>query len=222
MAPLPQDPDALATALKVPPPPGSPYSLPIPNSEREGRSAIYRHWRFIDGPLLQTLDPQVLTAHDAFESSVKKHPNARCLGSRPWDPVTKTFGKYEWMTYAETALRRKNVGAGIVELHKKAGVTEEKYGVGLWCQNRPEWQISGKSHPSHYLRTIAETCRLGMHVPISIYRLHIRHSRPRDHRIHYQPCIPCLRYHNYQPYSNPAQACPTDTDIEAHCLLGSS
>src|SRR6185437_3072408 len=67
--------------------------------------------------------------------------------SRPWDPVTKTFGKYEWITYAETASRRKNFGAGIVELHKKAGITEEKYGVGLWCQNRPEWQIPGEFIP---------------------------------------------------------------------------
>lgn len=148
MAPIqyPTDPDALVKALRVPPPPGSPYSLPIPGSEKEGRTAIYRHWRFVDSPLLTTLDPKVLTAHDAFESTVKRRPNARCLGSRPWDSVTKTFGKYEWMTYAETAARRKNFGAGIVELHKKAGVTDEKYGVGLWCQNRPEWQISGELH----------------------------------------------------------------------------
>lgn len=39
--------------------------------------------------------------------------------------------------------RRKNFGAGLVHLHKQAGVTEESYAVGLWCQNRPEWQITG-------------------------------------------------------------------------------
>ena len=145
MAPTRQDPEEFAKAMHAPPPPGSPYSLPIPGSQREGRSAIYRHWRWVQGPLLQTLDPEVQTAHDAFEKSVAKRPNARCLGNRPWDPVTKTFGKYEWQTYGETAERRKNFGAGIVELHKNAGVTDEKHGVGLWCQNRPEWQISGKS-----------------------------------------------------------------------------
>lgn len=144
MAPTPKDPDAYALAMHAPPPPGSPYSLPVPGSQREGRSAIYRHWRWVQGPLLQTLDPEVQTAHDSFEKSVAKRPNARCLGSRPWDPVTKTFGKYEWQSYGEVAERRKNFGAGIVELHKQAGVTEDKYGVGLWCQNRPEWQISGE------------------------------------------------------------------------------
>ncbi|KAE8449721.1 hypothetical protein EG329_007496 [Mollisiaceae sp. DMI_Dod_QoI] len=163
MAPIqyPTDPDALVKALRVPPPPGSPYSLPIPGSEKEGRTAVYRHWRFIDSPLLATLDPKVLTAHDAFEASVKRRPNARCLGSRPWDPATKTFGKYEWMTYAETASRRKNFGAGVVELHKKVGVTEEKYGVGLWCQNRPEWQISDLGCMSQSLFTVSIYDTLG-------------------------------------------------------------
>lgn len=144
MAPVPQDPEAFAKLLRAPPPPGSPYSLPIPGSEREGRSAIYRHWRFVDRPLLDTIDPKVLTAHDAFEVSSKKRPNARCLGTRQWNSAKKEFGNFEWLTYGQTALRRKNLGAGLVELHKQAGITEEKYGIGLWCQNRAEWQISGR------------------------------------------------------------------------------
>lgn len=39
--------------------------------------------------------------------------------------------------------RRGNFGVGIVEIVKRAGVVDEKYGVGLWCQNRPEWQLTG-------------------------------------------------------------------------------
>ncbi|CRK22379.1 hypothetical protein BN1708_013414, partial [Verticillium longisporum] len=42
------DTTALIKKLSVPPPPGSPYGLPIPGSEKEGRSAIYRHWRARD------------------------------------------------------------------------------------------------------------------------------------------------------------------------------
>lgn len=145
MAPqtYPTEPDALVRALRVPPPPGSPHSLPIPGSEKENRTAVYRHWRFVDRPLLATLDPKITTVHEAFEASVKKGPNKRFLGSRPWNSATQTFGNYEWMTYAEVAERRKNFGSGIVALHKKAGVVDANYGVGLWCQNRPEWQISG-------------------------------------------------------------------------------
>jgi long-chain acyl-CoA synthetase len=144
MAPVPQDAKAYVALLQQPPPVGAPYSLPIPGSELEGRSAIYRHWRFVDGPLGNTVDPNVTTAHEMFESSAKRVPNARCLGSRPWDSVSKTFGKYEWITYAQVAERRRNFGVGLVEVHKQLGVTQDKYGVGLWCQNRPEWQIAGK------------------------------------------------------------------------------
>ncbi|KAK0122307.1 hypothetical protein ONS95_010552 [Cadophora gregata] len=156
MAPAALQDEALIKALRVPPPPGTPYSLPIPGSEKENRTAVYRHWRFVDRPLLESLDPQALTAHDVFESTVKKRPNARCLGSRPYDPVTKTHAnKFEWITYSELAERRKNFGAGVVELHKKAGVTEEKYGVGLWCQNRPEWQVSDLGCMSQSLFTVS-------------------------------------------------------------------
>lgn len=49
---------ARAAELRAPPPPGAPYSVPIEGSEREGRSAVYRHWRCKD-ELVYTLDPEV-------------------------------------------------------------------------------------------------------------------------------------------------------------------
>lgn len=140
----PADVEAAIAKLAAPPPPGSPYALPVPGTERENRTPVYRHWRFRDGPLLETFEPSVRTLHDIFESSAKHRANKPFLGWRPWDPATKTWEpKYVWMTYAEAAERRKNLGAGIVELHQRIGVTAEKYGVGLWAQNRPEWELTG-------------------------------------------------------------------------------
>lgn len=125
------------------PPSGASFSVPVPGSEKAGRSPTYRHWRFKDG-LLQTLDPNVKTAHDMFESTANRQPTRKCLGSRPYDAATKTWGKYQWLTYGEVQKRRANFGAGIVQINKDAGVLDEKYGVGLWCQNRPEWQMTGR------------------------------------------------------------------------------
>ena len=48
------------------------------------------------------------------------------------------------MTYGDVQKRRANFGAGLVQITKEAGVVEQKHGVGLWCQNRPEWQITGE------------------------------------------------------------------------------
>ncbi|EOO00002.1 putative amp-binding enzyme protein [Phaeoacremonium minimum UCRPA7] len=143
MAPINKETDAYINKIAQPPPPGSPYAVPVPGTEREGRTAIYRHWRFRDSPLLETYEPHSQTLHDLFENSWTTRPNKRFLGWRPWNPTSKTWeNKYVWMTYAEAAERRKNLGAGIVELHHRIGVTGDNYGVGLWAQNRPEWQIT--------------------------------------------------------------------------------
>ncbi|KAL1843008.1 hypothetical protein VTJ49DRAFT_3485 [Mycothermus thermophilus] len=144
MAPSKQNTRDYIKTLATPPPPGVPYAVPIPGTERPNRTAIYRHWRVQNGPLLETYDPNHRTVHDLFEHSFAQFARNRCLGWRPWNPATKSFEpRYVWMTYGEVAERRKNLGAGIVELHKEVGVDEKaKYGVGLWAQNRPEWQIT--------------------------------------------------------------------------------
>ncbi|KAF2118971.1 long-chain-fatty-acid-CoA ligase/ protein binding protein [Lophiotrema nucula] len=151
-----------AAELAVPPPKGQPYSLPIPGSQVEGRSAVYRHWRFRDGPYLERLDDSIATAHEAFEASAARYPKNKCLGHRPYDTVSKTFGPYSWQDYETIQIRRKNLGAGFVHLHRKAGITQPKqYGIGLWCQNRPEWQITDLACMSQGLYTVSIYDTLG-------------------------------------------------------------
>lgn len=79
-----------------------------------------------------------------FESTANRQPKAHCLGWRPYNPVTKKFGNYQWINYQTVQKRRAAFGAGLAELHNKHGCNRSgPYGVGLWCQNRPEWQITG-------------------------------------------------------------------------------
>lgn len=79
-----------------------------------------------------------------FESTANRQPKAHCLGWRPYNPVTKKFGNYQWIDYQTVQKRRAAFGAGLAELHNKHGCNRSgPYGVGLWCQNRPEWQITG-------------------------------------------------------------------------------
>ncbi|KAL8833046.1 MAG: hypothetical protein Q9170_004551 [Blastenia crenularia] len=146
--------------ISQPPPAGCPYSIALPKSEQPGRSAVYRHWRFQEG-LLKTLDPDIHTAHQAFESAVARVPTGNCLGSRSYDPTTKTFGPYEWMDYATVQRRRANLGAGILEINRQAGITEQKFGVGLWCLNRPEWQLKDLACMSQSLYSVSLYDTLG-------------------------------------------------------------
>jgi long-chain acyl-CoA synthetase len=158
----PTDPQLVRAAeLHAPPPKGQPYSVALPGTQKEGRTAIYRHFRFADQPLLASLVPNITTPHEAFEHSVATHPRNRCLGHRPYDPVTKKFGAYVWQDYETIARRRINFGAGLVHLHRQAGVTAPSYGVGLWCQNRPEWQITDLACMSQRLYTVSIYDTLG-------------------------------------------------------------
>lgn len=150
-----------AADLGAPPPKGQPYSVSLPGTESNGRSAIYRHWKVRDGPLLTTLNPAITTAHEAFEATAARFPKNKCLGHRPYDPVAKTWGQYVWEDYETIQTRRKNFGVGLVHLHRDAGVQDSKFGVGLWCQNRPEWQITDLAAMSQGLFTVSIYDTLG-------------------------------------------------------------
>ncbi|KAH7031968.1 long-chain-fatty-acid-CoA ligase/ protein binding protein [Macrophomina phaseolina] len=150
-----------ATEFQGLPPHGKPHCVPVPGTATETRTGAYRHWRFVDG-LLETLDPTIRTMHDAFEQSANNNPGNRCLGHRPYDPVTKTYGAYVWEDYATVQRRRANFGAGLIKLHHDAGVPETRgSGIGLWCQNRPEWQITDLAAMSQGMYTVSIYDTLG-------------------------------------------------------------
>lgn len=143
-----------------PPPKGQSHSVALKNSEKPGRTKVYRHFLCRDG-LIESFDPNVKTAHDMFETTALRIPHAPILGYRPYDPQKKGFGSYEWLDYETVQKRRANLGVGLVELHARVGVTGRQYGVGLWCQNRPEWQISDLACMSQSLFTVSLYDTLG-------------------------------------------------------------
>ncbi|KAF5018272.1 hypothetical protein F66182_9757 [Fusarium sp. NRRL 66182] len=155
-----KDYDALYKKLVTVPPPGSPYGLAVPGTERPNRTAAYRHWAVRDGPLVTSLEPEIHSTHDILDRSARKWPNSRCLGTRHWNQATQQWeDKYDWISYADFNVRRKNFGAGIVEIHKLINYSADKYGVGLWSQNRAEWQIAdfGIASQSLYSVSLYET-----------------------------------------------------------------
>ncbi|WKT38665.1 AMP-dependent synthetase/ligase [Fusarium oxysporum f. sp. vasinfectum] len=155
-----KDYDALYKRLTTVPPPGKPYGIPVPGTERPNRTAAYRHWAVGDGPLVTALEPGINSTHDVLERSARKWPNSRCLGTRHWNQATQQWeDKYDWISYGDFDARRKNFGAGLVEIHKAINYSPEKYGVGLWSQNRAEWQIAdfGIASQSLYSVSLYET-----------------------------------------------------------------
>ncbi len=148
--------------------------------------------------------------------TASRQPTRKCLGFRPYNPTTRTYGQYQWMDYGTVQKRRANFGVGIVEVNKLAGVTEEKYGIGLWCQNRPEWQITGKCINKFETDHQFILFRFGMHVTIVIYRLVIRNIGSCGNRIHHQSCYLTLYCNFLDSHSHFAQAEARTTLLESH------
>lgn len=96
-----------------------------------------------------------------FEQTALRIPNAPCLGFRPYDSAKRTWGPYEWIDFETVQKRRAAFGVGLVELHIREGITGTRYGVGLWCQNRPEWQIADLACMSQSLFSVSLYDTLG-------------------------------------------------------------
>ncbi|KAG0254562.1 hypothetical protein BGZ95_005983 [Linnemannia exigua] len=122
----------------------------LPGTRRPGQTGIYRRRGFEDR--LRSFPesrPHIRTVYDAFKHGVNLGPNNPMLGRRPWDPVTKTFGPYEWQTYQQVSDRVNQFGAGLAHIHNThvqgLDTTEEAvqgWRLGLWSINRAEWTIA--------------------------------------------------------------------------------
>ncbi|KAH8883347.1 long-chain fatty-acid-CoA ligase [Thozetella sp. PMI_491] len=141
-------------------PKDQPYSVALPNSKKPGRSDVYRHWLFTDS-LLETIDPNILTAHDMFEATARSNPNSEYLGHRPYDSVHLCYRPWQWLDFKTVQKRKDNVGKGLVEIHERHGRAGKQFGVGLWCENRPEWTITDLACMSQSLFTVSLYDTLG-------------------------------------------------------------
>lgn len=146
--------------LGTPAPKGKQISIAVAGSSQPGRTAVYRHWKCQDG-LIDALDPNHKTCHDMFEFTAQRVPNSPGYGYRSWNSSKKAWTNYTWIDYETMHKRRTDFGKGIVELHAREAITGIQYGVGLWCQNRPEWQVADLACMSQSLYTVSLYDTLG-------------------------------------------------------------
>jgi len=83
------------------------------------------------------------------------------LGKRVYDTQEKTWSPYIWETYSEVQKRRGHLGVGLALLHEELGITGTQYGIGLWSQNRPEWQMVDLACVSQSLYSVSIYDTLG-------------------------------------------------------------
>ncbi|KAG0275830.1 hypothetical protein BGZ95_008334 [Linnemannia exigua] len=121
-------------------------AVELPGTRRSGQTGIYRRVGFEDELLaIPPTRPHFRTVYDTFQHGLAISPNGPLLGERTFDPISKTFGSYEWLTYVEVAGRITRFGSGLVHLHQQAnGLAKptEGWSVGIWSINRAKWSMA--------------------------------------------------------------------------------
>ncbi|KAG0071458.1 hypothetical protein BGZ89_010584 [Linnemannia elongata] len=120
-------------------------SVEVPGTRTPGATGHYRHAAFVDG-LVDNIraDPAVKTLYDLFQSSLAKFQDKDMLGSRNYDSVTKTWSGYNWQSYRQVDQRVNAFGSGVMHINEAVlGNTQlNRWSLGIWSLNRPEWFIS--------------------------------------------------------------------------------
>ncbi|GAA5854999.1 hypothetical protein JCM8547_002340 [Rhodosporidiobolus lusitaniae] len=118
-------------------------AIPIPGSAKAGSTPIYVNAAF---PRWASSRAYPQTAYEAFNLGLQHHPQSACLGKREWDSTLAEKGdwakKVTYETYEQVDGYRTRVGSGLVRLREELFPEEEEvqWRVGIWSNNRPEWQ----------------------------------------------------------------------------------
>ncbi|KAG0275831.1 hypothetical protein BGZ95_008335 [Linnemannia exigua] len=140
-------------------------AVELPGTRRPGQTGIYRRKGYEDALLVvPPTRPHIKTIYDAFQHGLRVSPNGPALGRRIFDPVTKTYGGYVWETYTEVSDRITRFGSGLVKIHQDVfGLPKvaQKFPVGIWAINRPEWTIASESCSAYNLVSVGLYDTLG-------------------------------------------------------------
>ncbi|KII88692.1 hypothetical protein PLICRDRAFT_689891 [Plicaturopsis crispa FD-325 SS-3] len=120
-------------------------SLPVPGTKRPGQTAHYRNAAFglIGHETTDALAP-LTTCTAIFDKGLRLSKDKPFLGHRPvLSTKPLTFAPhFVWETYSQVDQRRRNVGSALLHSFQTGELGGgELNTVGIWSQNRPEWQI---------------------------------------------------------------------------------
>ncbi|KAJ3095256.1 hypothetical protein HDU97_007115 [Phlyctochytrium planicorne] len=120
------------------------FSPPLSTTPLSNLPGIYRS--AICPSELRVDFPNVKTMYDAFQQGKKVSGNRPCAGHRPTvrDPITgavKSEG-FVWQTYNQISERRINFGCGLFKIQREVVGGNDKFNLGIYAVNRPEWLIA--------------------------------------------------------------------------------
>lgn len=133
-------------------------SVPI-----EGQEYIRRSPRVNDNEYFYSYYKDVQTVHDMFLRGVKISKDKQCLGWRPGSDQ-----KYVWITYQELYEKVCRTGSGLIS---KGAETNGSQFIGIFCQNRVEWEVVDRACAGYSMVSVPLYDTLGAHAITHIVNL---------------------------------------------------
>lgn len=139
------------------------YGVPKPHTQESGFSPIYVNeyvQKHLNGELLSTPHPSLNTYYALVEHAVSLYKDQPAFGIRSTNE-DGTRGDYEWETYGELAILKRQLGAGIFYVlannpfqpsdevqekiynhHKYVDGNQPSFFVSIFSSNRREWVLT--------------------------------------------------------------------------------
>lgn len=114
----------------------------VPGTKKPGQTGIYHNAIF--GFINKDTPGSFQTVDEIFKCGLKGGRDRKMLGHRPLISTSplKFANYYVWQTYGEVDLRRRWIGSALVKLFSSGQLGGGEFEtVGIWSQNRPEWQV---------------------------------------------------------------------------------
>ncbi|KAF8654112.1 hypothetical protein AX16_003645 [Volvariella volvacea WC 439] len=117
-------------------------AVEVPGTRRPGQTGHYRNAVF---GLIDLNTPGVIkTVDEIFELGLSRGKNRPFLGYRKVvskEPL-KFAASYTWETYGQIDQRRRHIGSALTKLFRDGQLGGGEFDtIGIWSQNRPEWQL---------------------------------------------------------------------------------
>lgn len=121
-------------------------AIEVPGTRKAGQTGHFRNALFPDFTTVEAPNMNFpKTEYESFNHGLGTAFDKPCLGHRPINPTTGDFEPFFiWQSYAEIDKRRTEFGSGLIKLRKDGSLGAGDltgWTIGIWTQNRPEWQV---------------------------------------------------------------------------------
>lgn len=121
--------------------------VPLEGTEEPGLLPVYRN-SLSTLVVYNTVNASLQTYYDMWKNAVRLWPDNKCIGVRPFDSTSRTFGTTpRWRTFAEVDVLVQQVGSGLrhvyhlLRFYTPAHAKLRQDIVGLYSPNRAEWLL---------------------------------------------------------------------------------